>query len=122
MQSTSQRILRELAKDGNPAAIATLLNHTLELHQVSVKASIIGDCLKIVLLTQGMTDQHSLVFLIRHEIQQIVDLPCQKLKIHCHYQSKCFTRGQYSDSIYYNIWIYQGEIVSGASHIGKNIT
>ncbi len=110
MPSTSQGILRELAKDGNPAAIATLLNQTLELRQVSAKVSIQGDRLKIVLLSQGMTDQASLIFLLMQEIQQIQDLPCPKIKVHCHLKTQCFINSQYQDSIQYNVWIYQGNI------------
>ena len=68
MESTSQEILRGIAKDGNPAAIATLLNQVFQPHQVTVKASINENSLKIVLLSEDITDKSTLLFLLKTSI------------------------------------------------------
>jgi hypothetical protein len=72
MHSTSQEILREIAKDGNPAAIATLLNQLFQPHQVTVKASGSERCLKIDLVSEEITDKSTLLFLLMQEINHLI--------------------------------------------------
>ncbi len=110
MQSTSREILREIAKQGNPAAIATLLNLVFQPHGVRVKVSINGNVLKIVLVSETITDKSTLRFLLMQELRQISDLPCDEIKVHCHKKISCFFKGEYSEKIEYNVWTEQQKI------------
>ncbi len=110
MQPTSNQILRELAQDGNPAAIATLLNQILQSHQIIVKTSIHNGELKIVLLSEAMTDKSIILFLLRKEISQISSKFINKIKIHCHKKLRYFSQNKYKEVINYNLWIHQESI------------
>lgn len=104
MESETKRILVELATQGNPAAIATLLNPTFQPHEISVKASVNHNVLKIVLVSEGITDQTTLISLLKQELYQFKEIPFEKFKLHCHRQDKRSSKTQY------NIWIYEEKI------------
>ena len=104
MESETKRILVELATQGNPAAIATLLNQTFQPHEISVKVSVNHNVLKIVLVSEGITDQTTLVSLLKQELYQFKEIPFEKFKLHCHRQDKRSAKTQY------NIWIYEEKI------------
>jgi len=107
MQPTSNQILRELAQDGNPAATATLLNQVLQSHQISVKTSIHQGELKIVLLSESVTDKSVVLFLLRQELNQFVGKSITKVKIHCHKKLSYFIKNRYKEVINYNIWVHE---------------
>lgn len=107
MQPTSNQILRELAQDGNPAATATLLNQVLQYHQITVKTAIYQGELKIVLLSESITDKSVILFLLRQELNQFAGKSITKVKIHCHKRLKYFIRNKYKEVINYNIWIHE---------------
>jgi|GEM_PF-5509931 len=104
MESETKRILVELATQGNPAAIATLLNQTFQLHEISVKVSVNLNVLKIVLVSEGITDQPTLISLLTQELYQYKEIPFEKFKLHCHRKNKRSAETQY------NIWIYEQNI------------
>ncbi|HEY9850114.1 MAG TPA: hypothetical protein V6D28_11685 [Leptolyngbyaceae cyanobacterium] len=61
----SQPNLLELAKQGNPKAIATLLNRSLQPKGITVKASLKNDCLQLMLESEQIPDRQELVPFIR---------------------------------------------------------
>jgi predicted GTPase len=104
MESEPKRILVELATQGNPAAIATLLNQTFQPHEMSVKVSVNHNVLKIVLVSEGITDQTTLISLLTQELYQFKEIPFEKFKLHCHRKNKRLAQTQY------NIWTYEQKI------------
>lgn len=110
MQSTSEAILRELAKSGNPAAIATLLNQVFEPHEIGVSVSVKNEQLKVVLTSQGMTDKSIIVFLLMQGINPLQPLPFTHLKVHFHQKVKYFVNNRNLEKIRYNVWIHQQEL------------
>ncbi len=61
----TQLNLIELAKLGNPKAIATLMNRHLEPKGVTVKVSISNDCLMVIAESTHLPDQSFLVYFVR---------------------------------------------------------
>lgn len=116
MQSTSDVILRELARSGNPAAIATLLNQLFESHDVRVKASVKQDTLKVVLTSQSMTDKSIIIFLLMQAINPLIPLPFRQLKVHFHQTVKYFVNNKTLEKIRYNVWIYEQEMPQSVDH------
>jgi hypothetical protein len=110
MQSTSEAILKELAKSGNPAAIATLLNQVFHPHDITVKVSVKETTLKVVLISQGMTDKSILIFLLMQAINPISPLPFTKLKVHFHQCVKYFVNNRNHEKIRYNVWVHHQEL------------
>ncbi len=110
MQSTSEAILKELAKSGNPAAIATLLNQIFHPHDITVKVSVKETTLKVVLTSQGMTDKSVLIFLLMQAINPITPLPFTKLKVHFHQSVKYFVNNRNCEKIRYNVWVHHQEL------------
>ncbi|MEQ9625985.1 hypothetical protein [Coleofasciculus chthonoplastes] len=88
MESETKRILVDLATQGNPAAIATLLNQAFQPHEISVKVSINHNVLKIVLVSEGITDQTTLISCLTQELYQFKEIPFEKFKLHCHKKTK----------------------------------
>ncbi len=117
MQSTSQEILKAIAKDGNPAAIATLLNQIFQPHQITVKVSVNGNSLKIVLISEEITDKSTLLFLLMQEINYLSEMPLDKIKVHCHKKVKSFIKDKYLEKKNYNIWIHEQDIPKNNQHI-----
>ncbi|MGK7930074.1 MAG: hypothetical protein AB4041_01390 [Microcystaceae cyanobacterium] len=110
MQSTSEAILKELAKSGNPAAIATLLNQVFHPHDITVKVSVKETTLKVVLVSQGMADKSILIFLLMQAINPIIPLPFANLKVHFHQSVKYFVQNKSCEKIRYNVWVHKQEL------------
>ncbi|MGK7946365.1 MAG: hypothetical protein AB4058_18040 [Microcystaceae cyanobacterium] len=110
MQSTSEAILKELGKSGNPAAIATLLNQVFHPHDINVKVSVKETTLKVVLISQGMTDKSILIFLLMQGINPISPLPFTHLKVHFHQSVNYFVKNENCQKIRYNVWVHCQEL------------
>ncbi|MEQ9548796.1 MAG: GTPase domain-containing protein [Coleofasciculus sp. G3-WIS-01] len=110
MESETKRILVDLATQGNPAAIATLLNQAFLPHEISVKVSINHNVLKIVLVSEGITDQTTLISCLTQELYQLKEIPFEKFKLHCHKKNKSYTKNQRLAKTQYNIWTYEQNI------------
>lgn len=57
----TQPTLLELAKQGNPKAIATLMNRQLQPKGITAKVALKGDCLQVMLEGEQVPDQQTLV-------------------------------------------------------------
>lgn len=60
-----QHSILELAKQGNPKAIAALVNHSLASQNITAKAQLIGECLHFLLESSQVPNQKLLVTFIR---------------------------------------------------------
>jgi len=110
----TQDILIELAKQMNPAAIATLLNQVFQSHQIKVIVCVDHNCLKISLYTESIIDRDTLIFLVKQEIKALsLHLPIKKLKINCHHKVKSYQGGRYITYTIYNIWQHQENLENG---------
>lgn len=67
----SQQNPLELAKQGNPNAIAALINRNLKPRGVTAKVSRKDDCLRIMLESNGVPNQDSLVGFIRSGVLKL---------------------------------------------------
>lgn len=61
----TQQDIRELAKQGNPKAIATLINQPLKSKNITAKVGVKNDCLQILLESAQVPDQEAMVAFIR---------------------------------------------------------
>lgn len=62
---------QELAKQGNPQAIASLLEDQLRSAGISITANLSGDCLEIILEADSIPDRDRSVELIRSELANL---------------------------------------------------
>lgn len=78
----SQQNLVQLAKQGNPEAIATLINHSLQPKGITAKVSIKQNCLQVLLESTLIPNQQVLVSTIRKGISSlgISNIQLQELK------------------------------------------
>lgn len=67
---TQQHVL-ELAKQGNPKAIATLMNQALKPKGITVKATLKDRCLHVVLDSLRIPDQHTLRSFVSRGVMQL---------------------------------------------------
>jgi hypothetical protein len=62
----TQENIRELAKQGNPKALATMLNRSLKPKNITAKVGMKNDCLQILLESAQIPDQEAMVSFIRN--------------------------------------------------------
>lgn len=62
----TQENIRELAKQGNPKALATMLNRSLKQKNITAKVGMKNDCLQILLESTQVPDQQAMVSFIRN--------------------------------------------------------
>lgn len=64
----TQQDIRELAKQGNPKALATLINHSLKPKNITSKVGVKDDCIQILLESAQVPDQKAIVPFIRNAL------------------------------------------------------
>jgi len=62
----TQQDIRELAKQGNPKAIAILINQPLKSKNITARVGVKNDCLQILLESAQVPDQEAMVSFIRN--------------------------------------------------------
>ncbi len=67
----TQQDIRELAKQGNPKALATLINQSLKPKNIIAKVGIKEDCLQILLESAQVLDQEAMVSFIRNGLVKL---------------------------------------------------
>ena len=67
----TQATLIELAKQGNPKAIATLISRSLQPQGVTAKAAIRGKCLRVMLEAQQVPNEQASVQCIRQGLTKL---------------------------------------------------
>jgi hypothetical protein len=78
----NQSNLIALAKQGNPHAIATLINRSLQPQGIRAKTTIKADCLRVMLESQQVPDQQSLVKLIKQGLTKLKIESIKTVKIY----------------------------------------
>jgi hypothetical protein len=78
----TQPNLLELAKQGNPQAIAALMNRQLQPKGISAKAQIKDNCLQIMLESPQAPDQQALVAFIRKGMTTLGTKSIKRVKIY----------------------------------------
>lgn len=78
----TQSNLIALAKQGNPEAIASLINRSLQPQGITAKASIKADGLRIMLESQQVPDKQTLVKLIQRGLRKIKIESIKTVKIY----------------------------------------
>jgi hypothetical protein len=67
----TQATILELAKQGNPKAIATLISRSLQTQGVNAKAGIRGNCLRVMLESQRVPNEQASVQCIRQGLTKL---------------------------------------------------
>lgn len=67
----TQQDIRELAKQGNPKALATIINQSLKPKNIIAKVGIKDDCLQILLESAQVLDQDAMVSFIRNGLVKL---------------------------------------------------
>jgi hypothetical protein len=62
----TQQDIRELAKQGNPKALAILINQSLKPKDITAKVGVKNDCLQILLESAEVPDQEAMISFIRN--------------------------------------------------------
>lgn len=77
----TQQDIRELAKQGNPKALATLINQSLKSKNITAKVGVKNDCLQILLESAQVPDQESIVAFIRKGLIKL-EVPLNTVKVY----------------------------------------
>ncbi|MEG4046441.1 hypothetical protein [Microcoleus sp. Pol17_C1] len=72
---------QELAKQGNPQAIASLLNSHLQSEGITASANLDGDCLDVILEAEQVPRENTLVDLVRTELTNLQPDSIRKVKV-----------------------------------------
>ncbi|MEG4857616.1 hypothetical protein QUB75_07995 [Microcoleus sp. K1-B6] len=72
---------QELAKQGNPQAIASWLNSQLQSEGITASANIDGDCLDVILEAEQVPIENTLVDLVRTELTNLQPDLIRKVKV-----------------------------------------
>ena len=72
---------QELAKQGNPQAIASWLNSQLQSEGIAVSANLDGDCLDVILEAQQVPIQDTLVDFVRNQLTNLQPDLIYKVKV-----------------------------------------
>ncbi len=67
----TQENLRQLAKQGNPKALATLINQSLKPKNITAKVSLKDDCLQVLLESAQIPKQQAMVSFIRNGLTRM---------------------------------------------------
>jgi hypothetical protein len=78
----TQPSLSELAKQGNPNAIASLITRSLSPQGITAKASLKGDCLRVMLESLQVPDQQAAVQFIRKGLTKLKAESIKTVKIY----------------------------------------
>ncbi len=72
---------QELAKQGNPQAIASWLNSKLQSEGIAASANLDGDCLDVILDAQEVPKEDKLVDFVRSELTNLQPNSIRKVKV-----------------------------------------
>jgi hypothetical protein len=72
---------QELAKQGDPQAIASLLNSKLQSEGITASANLDGDCLDVILDSQEVPKEDKLVDFVRNELANLQPEAIRKVKV-----------------------------------------
>ncbi|MBD1814399.1 hypothetical protein NDA07_02700 [Microcoleus vaginatus DQ-U2] len=72
---------QELAKQGNPQAIASWLNSQLQSEGITASANLDGDCLDVILETEQVPIENTLVDFVRTELTNLQPDSIRKVKV-----------------------------------------
>jgi len=78
----SQRNILEVAKQGNPEAIATLINRSLQPKGITAKVSLKDGCLQVLLKSAQIPDQQALVPFIRKGLTTLGVPSVKRVKVY----------------------------------------
>ncbi len=67
----TQENLRQLAKQGNPKALATLINQSLKPKNITAKVSLKDDCLQVLLESAQIPKQQAMVSFMRNGLTKL---------------------------------------------------
>lgn len=67
----TQQDIRELAKQSNPKALATLINQSLKPKNITAKVGVKNDCIQILLESEQVPDQEAMVSFIRKRLVEL---------------------------------------------------
>lgn len=77
----TQQDLRELAKQGNPKALATIMNQSLKPKNITAKVGVKNDCIQILLESAQVPDQEAMVSFIRNGLIKL-KVPINNVKVY----------------------------------------
>lgn len=77
----TQQDIRELAKQGNPKALATLINQSLKSKNITAKVGVKNDCLQILLESAQVPDQEAIVAFISNGLIKL-EVPLNTVKVY----------------------------------------
>jgi hypothetical protein len=78
----NQADLLQLAKQGDPQAIATLLNHALQPRGVTTKTALVGDCLKILIEAFAAPDQTAVLDFIQNGLTNLAPAKITRVSLY----------------------------------------
>lgn len=78
----TQSSLLELAKNGNPQAIASLMNQVLEPKGVVAKTQLEGNCLHIVFLSEHLLSQSAIASFVKNGLNALSPRTFQTIKLY----------------------------------------
>jgi hypothetical protein len=67
----TQENLRQLAKQGNPKALATIINQSLKSKSITAKVGLKDDCLQVLLESAKIPNQQAMVSFIRNGLTRL---------------------------------------------------
>jgi hypothetical protein len=67
----TQENLRQLAKQGNPKALATIINQSLKPKSITAKVGLKDDCLQVLLESAQIPNQQAMVSFIRNGLTRL---------------------------------------------------
>ena len=77
----TQKSVVEQAKQGDPSAIAALINSSLSSRGITAKASLKAGCLEVVLVATQVPDQHTVAPVVRKGIERLGVISIKQVRI-----------------------------------------
>lgn len=77
----TQPTLLELAKQGNPKAIATLISRSLKAQGITAKVGVKGDCLRVMLEAKQVPNEQALVQVLRQGLTKLEPVSIKTVQV-----------------------------------------
>ena len=78
----TQENLRQLAKQGNPKALATIINQSLKPKSITAKVGLKDDCLQVLLESAEIPNQQAMVSFIRNGLTRLEVESIRRVKVY----------------------------------------
>jgi hypothetical protein len=78
----TQENLRQLAKQGNPKALATIINQSLKPKSITAKVGLKDDCLQVLLESAQIPNQQAMVSFIRNGLTRLEVESIRRVKVY----------------------------------------